>query len=69
MGKIQPAMSEQKTMLQACQASKALQKTFEDDYASLVNFTAECIQVLIFLFADDSCCLPDPAFAALNFRN
>ena len=45
MQKIQPAMSEQRTMLQACQASKALQKTFEDDYQSLVDFTAECIQV------------------------
>ena len=50
MQKIQPAMSEQRTMLQACQASKALQKTFEDDYQSLVDFTAQCIQVSPYTF-------------------
>ena len=54
MQKIQPAMCEQQTMLQACQASKALQKTFEDDYQSLVDFTAESMQVLpLALIPDD----------------
>ena len=46
MEKIQPVMSEQRTMVEAYQASRALQKTFEDDYQSLIDFTAECIQVV-----------------------
>ena len=41
---LRPAMTEQDTMLQACKASEALQKSFNDAYRSVIKFYFDCIQ-------------------------
>ena len=45
MVKLHPALNKQRTMLQAYEASLALQGSFEDDYKSIVDFYLECMQV------------------------